>query len=182
LENILSFHFSSRSGCFRAAFRPPTRFLRERGLSLAVLLIALGLPPFGLTPQTVAQQDKDSIQTKIIALEKAWNQAFKYRDKKALAEILDESMILANDDGSLQSRSAFMAGVDGAPTSDDQQAKPESMSVRVYGDVAVVTGIFITKGVDKGKPYVKQIRFVDTWMNKGGSWVCIAASATPVQH
>jgi ketosteroid isomerase-like protein len=155
----------------------------KRGLSaLAVLLIALGLPQFGLTPQTVAQEDRTSIQTKIIALEKAWNQAFKYRDKKALAEILDDSMILANDDGSLQSRTAFMAGVNGAPPSDDQQAQPESMSVRVFGDVAIATGIFLTKGIVKGKPYVRRIRFVDTWMSKGGSWVCIAASATPVQR
>jgi ketosteroid isomerase-like protein len=149
-------------------------------IGLSVLIVFLIAHAW--TPQAVAQQDKNSIQSKIIALEKAWNQAFKFRDKKALAEILDDSMILANDDGSLQSRSFFMAGVDAAPPTEYQQADPESMSVRVFGDVAIATGIFLTRGVEKGRPYVKRIRFVDTWVSRGDSWVCIAASAIPVLH
>ncbi len=145
--------------------------------AFAMLLIAQVL-----ALKTIAQEGRDPAQTKIIALEKAWNQAFKFRDKKALAEILDSSIILLNDDGSIQTRSAFMALVDTAPPSDEQQAQPESISVRLFGDVAIATGIFMTKGVEKGRPYVKRIRFADTWMKKDGVWVCIAAAATPVQH
>ncbi|MGA8271805.1 MAG: nuclear transport factor 2 family protein, partial [Candidatus Sulfotelmatobacter sp.] len=114
--------------------------------------------------------------------EKAWNQAYKFRDKKALNEILQDSMILVNDDGSLQSKTAFLAGVDAAMSTDEQQAEPESISVRLFGDVAIATGIFREKGIENGKPYVKRNRFVDTWINKNGSWTCIAASATPVLH
>jgi ketosteroid isomerase-like protein len=130
----------------------------------------------------MAQETAEASASKIIALEKAWNQAYKFRDKKALAEILHDSLILINDDGSLQSRAAFLAGVDAAPRSDEQQAEPESMSVLVFGNVAIATGVFRRRAVKNGKSYAERERFVDTWVSRGSTWVCIAASATPVLH
>lgn len=125
-------------------------------------------------------QDNVSVESKIVAIEKAWNQAYKLRDKKALGEILHDSIVLVNDDGSLQSRSIFLSSVDTAKPSDQQQAEPESITVHVFGDVAIATGIFREKGVENGKPYLRRNRFVDTWVSHNGSWVCVAASATPV--
>jgi hypothetical protein len=50
------------------------------------------------------------------------------------------------------------------------------------GNVALATGVFRTKGVEKGKAYETRDRFIDTWVNKGGAWVCVSAAATPVLH
>ncbi len=137
---------------------------------------------FIVTLSLAAQEQAASIESKIIAMEKAWNQAYKFRDKKALGEILHDSMVLVNDDGSMQSKALFLASVDAAKPSDEQQAEPESISVHVFGDVAIATGIFREKGVENGKPYVKRNRFLDTWINRNGSWMCAAASATPTLH
>lgn len=139
------------------------------------------LAVMGAMAVTAAAQDNGSVESKIIAIEKAWNQAYKFRDKKALGEILHDSMVLVNDDGSLQSKGAFLASVDAAKPSDQQQAEPESISVHVFGDVAIATGVFREKGVENGKAYVRRNRFVDTWVGKNGTWVCVAASATPVR-
>ena len=129
-----------------------------------------------------AQNDTNSgVQSKIIALEKAWNQAYKLGDTRALEGILDDQIVLINDDGSIQSKAEFLAGVQPAK-SQEQQVAPESMSVRVFGTTAVATGVFRAKGVEAGKPYVRRERFVDTWVNKGGKWVCVATNATPVLH
>ena len=129
---------------------------------------------------SLAAQERNSVESKIIAMEKAWNQAFKFRDKKALGEILHDSIVLVNDDGSLASKGNFLTLVESAKSSDDQQAEPESISVHVFGDTAIATGVFKEKGVENGKAYVRRNRFVDTWVNKSGNWVCVAASATPV--
>jgi ketosteroid isomerase-like protein len=129
-----------------------------------------------------AQDHAGSVESKIIAMEKAWNQAYKFRDKKALGEILSDSIVLVNDDGSLASKAVFLTAVDAAKHSDEQQAEPESISVHVFGEVAIATGVFREKGVENGKPFVRRNRFVDTWVNKGSLWVCVAASATPVLH
>lgn len=133
-----------------------------------------------LVAQVFAQEQTESAKSKIIALEKSWNQAYKYRDKKALTEILDASLILVGDDGILQSRSAFLLGIDAARPTDEQQAEPESMSVNLIGDTAIATGVFRTRGFANGTAYMKRNRFVDTWVRRGGSWMCIAASATPI--
>jgi ketosteroid isomerase-like protein len=136
----------------------------------------------GIMAGSLLAQEAGSVQSKIIAMEKAWNQAFKFRDKKALGEILHDSMVIVNDDGSLETKAGFLAGVEAAKQSDDQQAEPESIAVHVFGDVAVATGVFKEKGVENGKAYTRRNRFVDTWVDKNGNWVCVAASATPVTH
>jgi ketosteroid isomerase-like protein len=144
---------------------------------LSVLVIAVIV---ALATLVGAQEPTEAVKSRIIALEKAWNQAYRYRDKKALTEILDDSMILIEEDGSIQSRSVFLAGIDAARPSDEQLAEPESISVRLFGDTAIATGVFLRRGFANGKPYLKRNRFVDTWLKRGGSWVCIAASATPL--
>jgi len=42
------------------------------------------------------------------------------------------------------------------------QVAPESMSVHMFGNAAIVTGVFRAKGIEGGKPYVRRERFVDT--------------------
>jgi ketosteroid isomerase-like protein len=127
-----------------------------------------------------AQDDTaPGVQSKIIALEKAWNQAYKLKDTKSLDGLLDNAIMLVNDDGTIQTKAEFLGSVRSA-SPQEQQVAPESMSVRVFGNAAIVTGVFRAKGVEGGKPYLRRERFVDTWIYKGGKWVCVATDATPV--
>lgn len=143
-----------------------------------VCLLALA----GAMAIPVAAQDTSNAESKIIAMEKAWNQAFKSRDGKALGAILHDSIVLVNDDGSLASKSDFMQEIDKAKPSENQQADPESIRVRITGNVAIATGVFRQTGSENGKPFVRRNRFVDTWIRTGDSWECVAASATPILH
>jgi ketosteroid isomerase-like protein len=127
-------------------------------------------------------QDRIDDETKIIALEKAWNRAYKARDSGALGSLLHESILLINDDGRLQSRNEFLKEIDTANPSSDQEGNPESIKVRFFGNVAIATGVFRQTGFEKGKPFIRQNRFVDTWIHNGNSWQCVAASATRVLH
>ncbi len=130
----------------------------------------------------VGQDDSPSgVQSRIIALEKAWNQAYKLADRKALDALLDDQIVLVNDDGSMQNKAEFLASINPS-NSQEQQVTPESITVRVYGNAATATGIFRAKGIEGGKPYVHRERFVDTWIYKDGKWRCAAASATIVLH
>lgn len=131
-----------------------------------------------------AQDNSDSaVRSKIVALEKAWNQAYKAKDTRALDAILDNEIVLINDDGSTQSKAEFLASVKSSNNnSQEQQVSPESMSVHVFGNTAIATGVFRAKGVEGGKSYVRRERFVDTWIYKNGNWVCVATNATPVVH
>ncbi len=129
-------------------------------------------------------QDSDSaVRSKIAALEKAWNQAYKVHDVRALNDILDDSIVLINDDGSVQTKAEFLASVNTiTPDSQEQQVAPESLNVKVMDKLAIATGTFRAKGIEAGKSYTRHERFVDTWVNKGGKWVCVASNATPIVH
>ncbi len=144
----------------------------------AFLLVLLWFPVAFASAQAEPGTD---VQTKIIALEKAWNQAYKMGDRKALDGILDDQVVLVNDDGSVQTKAEFLASIK-AVNSQEQQVAPESMSVRVFGNTAISSGVFRARGVEGGKPYVRRERFVDTWIFKNGKWVCVATNATPVLH
>ena len=153
-------------------------------MRLSTFLVILILVVLVCATASVVQAQDDSehgVESKIIALEKAWNQAYKAGDKRALDTILDNDIVLINDDGSVQTKAEFLASVT-ASNSQEQQVAPESMSVRVYGNTAVATGVFRAKGVENGKSYVRRERFVDTWVLKGGKWICVATNATPVLH
>ena len=90
-----------------------------------------------------------------LALERAWNQAYKLGDTKALSAILDSSIVLGEDDGSLKTMAQFLATVK-AVTANDEQVAPESLTVYVFGETAV--GVISVKG----KSGTHRERFIDT--------------------
>jgi len=130
----------------------------------------------------VSAQDQDAAaRDQVLALEKAWNQAYKAGDVKALSSILDNSLVLVEDDGSLKTKAEFLASVKSSSANQEQVA-PESLSVRVFGNTAIAIGVIAVKETKGGKSVTHRERFIDTWINRDGKWVCIATNATPMLH
>ena len=114
---------------------------------------------------------------RVLALEKAWNLALEEKNTKALDMLLANTMVSIDIDGSVSSRSEFLASIKSADYQ-PSQAVTEQSTVQVYGDTAVVVGIFRVKGTEKGKPYVRRERFVDTWIKINGTWQCVVTTST----
>ena len=114
---------------------------------------------------------------RVLGLEKAWNHAIEAKDTKALDQLLASTFVAVEIDGSVSNKSEFLASIK-APEYQPSQAVNEDMSVQVYGNAAVVVGIFRIKGVERGKPYVHRERFIDTWIRQNQGWQCVASSAT----
>jgi hypothetical protein len=57
----------------------------------------------------------------------------------------------------------------------------ESSSIHMYGGMAIVTGIYREKGVDKGKPYLRRGRFTDAWVYQNGLWQCVSSQSTLIR-
>src|SRR5690349_2855908 len=120
---------------------------------------------------------QDDASAKVLALEKAWNQAYKAGDARALGALLDDNIVLVQDDGSIQTKAEFLRTVKAA-TSNQEQVVPESLTVHVFGKTAIAVGVI---GI-KGKSGLSRERFIDTWMEKNGTWVCVATDATPIRR
>src|ERR1700757_673498 len=119
----------------------------------------------------------DAAQTRILALENAWNLAEEHKDVNALDSLLDATLVYVDYDGSMMDKAQFMASVK-LPSLHPEQIVNESMTAHVYGDSAVVTGIYREKGEKNGKPYLRRGRFTDTWVFHQGNWVCVASQST----
>jgi len=128
------------------------------------------------TLQGAAQNASDEAG-RVLGLENAWGHAIEAKDTKALDQLLAPTFLAVEIDGSVSSKAEFLAGIR-APEYQPSQAVNEQINVQVYGNSAVVVGIFRVKGVEKGKPYVHRERFIDTWIKHEQSWQCVASSAT----
>jgi ketosteroid isomerase-like protein len=133
-----------------------------------ILLGAAGIRVWG--------QNSSDEAGRIQALELAWNHALEAKDAAALDMLLANTMVSVDIDGSMVNKSEFLASVK-SPEYQPSQAVTEQSNVQMYGDAAVVAGIFRIKGVDKGKPYVHRERFVDTWVKINGTWQCVATTS-----
>jgi ketosteroid isomerase-like protein len=114
---------------------------------------------------------------RVLGLENAWNHAIEAKDTKALDMLLANTFVSVEIDGSVSSKSEFLAGIK-APEYQPSQAVTEQSNVHMYGDAAVVVGIFRVKGMEKGKPYVHRERFTDTWIKQNNTWQCVASQST----
>jgi len=141
-------------------------------------MIAAGILLLCIVGAAAARQANNTSDEggRVLALEKAWNHALEDKDAKALDMLLANSMISVDIDGSIQTKSEFLASIK-APDYQPSQAVTEQSNVQVYGDAAVVVGIFRIKGTDKGKAYVRRERFVDTWIKMNGTWQCVATTS-----
>ena len=116
----------------------------------------------------------DSPEGKLLALEKMWNQAQLLRDADALQVLVAGRFVNTEWDGEVSNRQKFLADIS------DPKFKPSIMSIQdvqviLYGETAVVTGTYHTKGSYQGKPYDHVGRFTDTWIFENHKWQCVAS-------
>ena len=97
-------------------------------------------------------------------------QAYRTKDPSALARILDEEFVCVSSNGRVFTKADILSDV---KTSDALQLLMDSTVVRLHGDTAMITGIFLTTGVAHGKPFIRRERFVDTWIYRNGQWVSV---------
>ena len=128
----------------------------------------------GVVMASARQGGRSDQGSHVLALDNSWNRALETKDTKALDLLLADTFVSVDIDGSIEIKSQFLIGIK-SPDYHPSQAVTEQSTVQVYGDSAVVVGVFRSKGLDKGKTYVNRERFVDTWVKINGTWKCVAS-------
>jgi ketosteroid isomerase-like protein len=143
----------------------------RRFVFAALALLLLSTSPFAQDKSVSA----DEIQIK--QLERAWNQAEAKQEVKEVSALLADTMVYTDYDGSFMNKAEYMKWV-AAPEQKADHLYDEGLTVQVYGNAAVVTGIYRESGTNKGKPYVIRSRFTDTWIKRNNVWLCVASHST----
>jgi len=137
-----------------------------------VLILFLAL--FLMVSFASAQERSEAEDSKLIALENAWNQAQLRHDGKALERLVGEKFVYTDYDGTVMNRGQFLADIKD-PSYYPTLMTNENMRVYFYDKTAVVIGTYHAKGTAQGKPFDHVGRFTDTWVLQDGNWQCVAS-------
>jgi ketosteroid isomerase-like protein len=149
-------------------------------VSLFGLLCACAV--LGTAQQPQQSKKATGEEGRIIALESAWDQAEQNKDAAALANLLADNIVYVDYDGSISTKQQFLAEVKSADVT-GEQINNEGVTVHMHANnVAVSTGIYRDKGMEKGKPFLRRGRFTNVWINQNGKWECIASQSTLIAH
>ena len=135
--------------------------------NVCYVLLVLGW--FG---QAAAQSDPR--ESKLVVLERLWNEAQVNRDSASLDALVAERFVNTEYDGEVSDKTKFLSDIKD-PLFKPTVASIQSVKVNLFGETAVITGVYRTKGTYQGKPYDHLGRFTDTWISDNGKWQCVAS-------
>src|SRR5947208_2997168 len=127
-----------------------------------------------LLSASVAAQQSDPRESKLLVLERMWNEAQVNRDSAALDALVSSRFVNTEWDGEVSNKQKFLADIKD-PRFKPTQLNIQDVKMNFFGDTAVVTGIYHTQGTYQGKSYDHMGRFTDTWVLDQGKWQCVAS-------
>ena len=110
--------------------------------------------------------------------EQQWLEAFKNRDKSTLLRMLDDQFTFTDDDGQVYSKGQYIDAVTAAIKV--ESCSLDDMTVRSFGDTAIVAGRVTARLTVQGKDASGVFRFTDTFINRLGRWRVVASQNTRV--
>jgi len=131
-------------------------------------------PPHKTQPADVEKQLKE--------LERQWLDAYAKHDAQAIEQIEAEDFTITYPDGKVLTRTDEIENLKkqaGAPADGSRAAHTEDTKVRLYGDVAVLTGRFIvTAGA--AATTISESRYTDVYAKRQGHWQVVASQLTGI--
>lgn len=149
-----------------------------------LILMALAITKYvsAQTTQTgVASTTQTRAEDEIKNLEEARNQAVLDGDVAALNRMTSDDYTFITLRGEMRTKSDILKGF--ASGSFHYESRHISdLTVRVYGNTAVVTGRSIQKGIENGKDYSGDYRFTRVYVKQKGRWLTVALQTTLIRQ
>ena len=142
-------------------------------------VILITLVSFLVSPPGYAQASDRESESKIIVLERLLRvEALASKDLSVLSSFLSEEIVLVRMDGRTQKKAEFIAELESGAA---MRCTVADVVVRIHGRTATATGLFEISGVERGKPFLRRGRFLDTWLNQSRLWFIIASLSVPAR-
>ena len=137
----------------------------------AVIIFLLCCSPVGVMAQNTIQARKE-----ILRLEDRWREAQHQNDKDAYDQLLSADLTFIGTSGSFRDKTSFIASRKDSWIPRSETYTYSEMTVRFYGNAAVVTGREATTGT--GVAF--QGRFTHVWAKRQGKWQLVAIQRTDI--
>ena len=108
----------------------------------------------------------------LMRVEEEWNRAMVANDAEAIGRYMADDWTIIGPDGSVSDKPTFLGLVkSGALTHDVMES--DDVTVRVYGDTAVVTARGVSGGKYRGQAFRAVERVSDVFVRQDGQWRCV---------
>jgi uncharacterized protein (TIGR02246 family) len=112
-------------------------------------------------------------------LERDWAAAAVTKDTAVVDKFLAEEFV-SSYNGRMQNKKQVLAEDKANPEKVESAANSE-MKAMVFGDTAVVHGLFNVKSTTNGKDTSRQSRYTEVYVKRDGRWQCVTQYVTKVQ-
>ena len=109
----------------------------------------------------------------------AWDAAIVRKDMAAVAANMAPDYRHIRDNGDVADGPGFLAAI-GSPKLVIDPYKVEDFDVRIYGDVALLTGRTRMTGSYDGKQFKSHYRYTDVYVRRDGKWKVASVQITPI--
>jgi ketosteroid isomerase-like protein len=123
--------------------------------------------------------DQASDERELTQLVRDLNEAVVKADVAVLEQVLHEDYVHNRPTGVVEDRAQYLENRK-ARRVDFESLVPDDMSVRVYGDTAIVTGRSTAKGTDQHGTMDDQRRWTRVLVRSDGRWQFVHFQATPI--
>jgi ketosteroid isomerase-like protein len=141
----------------------------------AILLLLVGFGGSRLAAQGPA--GGASAEDAVRAVELARGEALQRADTAALSRMIADEFTEISRQGRLRTKADNMRDL-GSGALRLTSVRYDSLEVRTYGDVAVLTGIADNTGVAGGMPFSGKVRYMRVFVRRDGRWQAVAMQQT----
>lgn len=121
----------------------------------------------GIATLAAPHADRDAVAR----IDRSYQEAVKRNDAEAMKKIMHPDFQLVLGDGRRFDREDLLNDARRARFIYElQDEEPDSQSVMVWGDTAIVTAKLLLKGTNDGKPFERQLWFSDTYVRTDRGW------------
>ena len=117
------------------------------------------------------------MEEEVLKIEEEFAQAIVRNDADAIANLLADDWVIVDPDGGVIDKARFLAVIRSGVLT-HQMMESEDWRVRVYGNLAVVTGLTTTKGEFMGQAFTSNERATDIFVKQADRWQCVFTQLT----
>jgi ketosteroid isomerase-like protein len=148
-----------------------------RLFGLAGLALVIAWPSGCSGASGIPHDDTASVVAELTRLSDAWDKAIVRKDTAAVAGNMAEDFRQIASNGEVANKEMFVRSI----TAPDLTIDPytvEDFDVRVYGNVALLSGRTRMTGREGGTPFTTHYRYIDVYVRTNGTWKVCSVQTT----
>lgn len=153
---------------------------RVRRIAVIVALGAAWLLQACTAPSPAAGADRAALVAALKSQADAWDRAIVRKDRAAIEANMADDFRQIGSRGEVENKASFVDDLMSPALQIDPYAV-EDFDVRVYGDVALLSGRTRMTGRYEGKPFSTHYRYIDVYVrDASGRWRIVSVQTTHV--